>query len=424
MSSSGQAASVNGPPVYQLLSDGLLLRQATPDDSEKLIEFNRLLLGNGVAEEVAFLLSGQPQPNFSPADCLVVVDKEDAIVSSVCFIEVEWQLGQTRLRLGQPEYVGTLPQYRGRGLVRQQFKILEGWLRERGLAFGFIGGIPYYYRLFGYEYAVDIPRVGYLTPARHTSLVPMPSGIEVRPVRESDAPALLALDARRNAEVDLSNEVSEVSWRWFARTFRLETHDVEAWIALKDGQPVGSARLQRGAEVVVVSNFTGDLMAAQALIAQALTLPGLGQLKIGATPRSEIGRWLATMQPYPAFSYAWYVRVNDPRLAFEQFGPEFERRLAASPFAGLSRELDLGFYRLGLRLVFEGGKLRGLEALPALQEPKNAIPPDLLPKLLMGYRELDQLAELHPDLSASDDWELLKVLFPRLEPNIRFFMYK
>ena len=55
---------------------------------------------------------------------------------------------------GLPELVGTHPDYRRRGLVREQFEVLHRWSEERGHLMQAIGGIPYYYRRFGYEMAV------------------------------------------------------------------------------------------------------------------------------------------------------------------------------------------------------------------------------------------------------------------------------
>ena len=52
--------------------------------------------------------------------------------------------------------MGTLPEYRRRGLVRIQFDVLHAWSRQRGELVQVITGIPNYYRQFGYEYAIDL----------------------------------------------------------------------------------------------------------------------------------------------------------------------------------------------------------------------------------------------------------------------------
>lgn len=413
------------PPVaafYRPLGDGLVLRQATPEDKEKIIEFIRLIFGQDEDIEMIYLMEGL-HPGFRPEDVLLVVDQNDRIISSMCLLEVDWQLGETHLRIGQPEFVGTLEEYRGRGLIRQQFEVIHQWLKDRDLPIATIGGIYYYYRQFGYNYAIEITRLGTFTPEKHAALIKMPPGVEVRKMVESDVPALLKLAEAVNAEVDLSSKVYEQAWRWYANTNSIERNAREDWVVLQDGEIIGSGRLRERGENRVMQHLTGSETAAAALVATVLALPNLKKLTIGAHPDSRIGRWVAQQEPEKqGHSYAWYVRIDDPMRAFQKLQGEFERRIASSNFAGLSRELDLSFYRFGLKLTFESGKIIAINPLPREIDPKNGIPLEILPQVMLGYRDLDQLAEVYPDLTGKEDWELLKVLFPRLKTYVRFFI--
>ena len=59
--------------------------------------------------------------------------------------------------------------------------------------------------------------------------------------------------------------------------------------------------------------------------------------------------------------YAWYLRVPDLLSFLRHIAPALERRLAQSVAAGHTGELKLNFYREGLRLVFEDGRLAAME---------------------------------------------------------------
>jgi hypothetical protein len=114
--------------------------------------------------------------------------------------------------------------------------------------------------------------------------------------------------------------------------------------------------------------------------------------------------------------YAWYVRVPDlPRL-IRHIAPVLERRLANSVAAGHSGELDLDFYRGGLRLVFERGRLTAADHWRAPVWRSNAqggFPPLVFLQLLFGRRSLDELRYAFPDVWANDDTTpLLEALFP------------
>ena len=74
-----------------------------------------------------------------------------------------WAYEGVPFGVGRPELVGTLPEYRRRGLVREQFDLVHQWSAERGELVQVITGIPYYYRQFDYELALNLGggRMGY-----------------------------------------------------------------------------------------------------------------------------------------------------------------------------------------------------------------------------------------------------------------------
>jgi len=114
--------------------------------------------------------------------------------------------------------------------------------------------------------------------------------------------------------------------------------------------------------------------------------------------------------------YAWYVRVANLPGFIQHIAPALERRLASSPLGSYNGELKLDFYRGGLRMVFEHGRLTVVENWQRSTWEFNenaAFPPLVFLQLLFGYRSLDDLRYAFPDVKAKDESELvLNVLFP------------
>ena len=157
--------------ILRELGDGLILRRSTPDDTEKLAVFNARIHSNagpehpnvGIAAWTQDLLTGG-HPSFGVDDFTIVEDAHTgAIVSSLNLISQTWAYDGIPFGLGRPELVGTCPEYRHRGLVRAQFEVIHPWSAERGELVQAITGIPWYYRQFGYEIALNLGggRVGY-----------------------------------------------------------------------------------------------------------------------------------------------------------------------------------------------------------------------------------------------------------------------
>jgi hypothetical protein len=93
-----------------------------------------------------------------------------------------------------------------------------------------------------------------------------------------------------------------------------------------------------------------------------------------------------------------------------------ERRLAESALVGHTGDLKISFYRSGLRLAFEAGRLVQVEPWqPTSAEDGQAFFPDrTFLQLLFGYRSLEDLRRTFADCWTSIDEAraLLEVLFP------------
>ena len=139
------------------LGDNLKLRFATLGDTETLAEFNaRLHEEASVGPSIRDLMSGD-HPTCKASDFTVVEDTNTGkIVSSLCLISQTWTYSGIPFKFGQPEFVATEPEYRRRGLVRKQFAVIHALSEARGELMQGITGIPWYYRLFGYEMALDM----------------------------------------------------------------------------------------------------------------------------------------------------------------------------------------------------------------------------------------------------------------------------
>jgi hypothetical protein len=150
--------------IIRDLGDGLILRRSTPADAEKLADFNSRIHSDDGPEKPDDRLGWwtrdlleRPHPTFGEGDYTIVEEQATGrVISSLNHISQTWTYDGIPFRVGRPELVGTLPEFRKRGLVRIQFEEIHKWSAERGEMVQAITGIPYYYRLFGYEMCVDL----------------------------------------------------------------------------------------------------------------------------------------------------------------------------------------------------------------------------------------------------------------------------
>jgi hypothetical protein len=435
---------------------GLILRRASREDAEAVAAFNSRVHHSsggpfeqrepdrGVAAFTRDLMMGD-HPTCDASDFTVIEDTTTgSIVSSACLIGQRFSYEEVELDAGLPELVGTHPDYRRRGLVREQFGVLHRWSEGRGHLMQAIAGIPHYYRRFGYEMAVymgagrrvyvqDLPG----KPTIGNEDQGSPRSYHLRPARASDARFLSDLDRRARRRYLLTASRDEGLWRYeVARRDPESDESLEVRIVenaagepagyvchtrdLRDGTlEVDGYELANGISWLEVTPFvlrelaeTGHKHASEGEKLASLTF-ALGEHHplYDAIPEPPLYR----LDRHGHYSF--YVRVPDLPGFLRHVAPVLERRLAASVAAGHTGELEVSFYGSGLRLELERGRLTKLEDWsPTVEERGDAAFPDLtFLQLLFGYRSLDELDRAFADCAPGkgDARVLLRALFPR-----------
>jgi hypothetical protein len=143
-------------PYEQVVGAGLVLRSLTDErDVERLATFNTHIHGAGVGALTQALIREHPATR--PAHWLYIEDTTTGqIVSSLCLLPWLWRYEEVTLRAGEMGLVGTLEPYRHRGLIRTLNEHFTTLLHTEGFDLSHIQGIPYFYRQFGYEYALPL----------------------------------------------------------------------------------------------------------------------------------------------------------------------------------------------------------------------------------------------------------------------------
>lgn len=428
------------------LGDGLILRWSTTQDLEQLQKLYSFVfrdkadepLNQYIAAWVRDLMSNRHPLTSSDDFALVEDTTKGIIVAATCLMKQSWNYAGISLPVGRPEIVATLPEYRNRGLVRAVFELIHARSDQRGDFAQGITGIHYYYRQFGYEYALDLGGGCNLPFTAIPKLKEdQTEAYTLRPATPDDIPTVLALYDQERAHMAISADINAEYWR-----YSLDGHSPESgegWLTFmildKDQQTVGYtvARRLRAGNMLGINGIyvkCGQSLASvmpsmlRALQKHAENTPGW---KPDSPPAAYLqfsfGREhpvYATLQKASTIQrppYAWYVRVPNLLTFIQHITPVLEQRIAESIFAGHTGELRMDFYRGGLRLAFENGKLTTVKDWQRDhnwgQEGQCSFPPQVFLQLLFGHRSLSELRHAFMDVWADDEGRpLLDTLFP------------
>lgn len=443
-----------GDTLSKDLGDGLVARWSTAADQERVVDlFSHVFRRTAddppnpfICHYIRQQMSGQ-HPLLGPDDIALVEDtRHGLVVAASSVMRQRWEYAGIPFTLSRAEPVATHEDYRNRGLVRATFDLMHARSAARGDLAQAVTGIEYFYRQFGYEYALDLG--GFHTVV--LSMIPdakegEPEQFTLRDATLDDLPQIRMLYEReRTRPVNgvpllVSTPFDPDHWRWTMTGQTLEAG--EGWntrmIQRADGQTVGYVLAMRvrwqanHLRIIGMMVEPGVPITAvvppvlRALRALAPQVP-LGYAKPGEPNRlvfslgrdhpvyEALGRTLTARREAP---YGWYVRLPDLPGFIRHISAALERRLAGSFLAGYKGEVQIDMYRGGLRLAFDQGRLTTVEPWrPPLYggEPGMGCPPLVFLQLLFGRRSLDELRGWHDDVWADDEPAmLLNILFPK-----------
>ncbi|MCI0552149.1 MAG: GNAT family N-acetyltransferase [Anaerolineae bacterium] len=427
------------------LGDGLILRHASPEDADALSQFNGEIHAEDEADKERLAawtrdLLTRPHPTLNPSDFTIIEEAATGrIVSSLNLIPQMWSYEGIEFGVGRPELVGTLPEYRGRGLVRIQFDEIHQWCAERGYMVQAITGIPYFYRQFGYEMALDlagrrygyeehVPKLNQGEEEKYTFR--LATDVDLAFIAEiynhaiqGQAIACVLTPAIFKYELDGQNQIY--------RNLMFVIED-------KSGERLGyfQHRDHLGATGLTVNwyelkNDVSWLDVTPSVVRYAWNKGKEYEKRDGKACTSfcfMLGaehpayEALGNNLPYYSEPYAWYLRVSDLPGFLNHIKPVLEKRLAESIAPGHSREIKIGFYRGGLRFVIEHGHIRTIEAWKSAlnDEGDIAFPGLTFLQILFGYRSYEELHYAFPDCWCDhrDVRVLINILFPKKISNV------
>jgi len=413
------------PAYRQPLENGLVLRTAaTEEDVERVAAFNGAIHEPSVAGLTRNLFVHHPHTR--GADLVFVEDGESGeVVSSLCLIPWTWRYEDVPIRTGEMGIVGTLEAYRKRGLIRAQVDVFKRRLRERGCLLSQIQGIPYFYRRFGYEYA--LPLEGGLRIEFRDVPTPPDAPFTFRPATEEDLPGLTQLYGEAAQELAIRVERDADTWRYLLRHTQGTEMERDTWMVQDaGGRAAGYVCVPKhhfGQELVAseVSNLGFDAaLAALDYLKELAIERGKPGIRLNLPAGCTLMRLARSLGARDLGTYAWQIHVPDHGPLLRALAPVLERRVAASPFAGLTRDVGLNLYYETLVLRFVAGKLTAVDAGDGTGGGVVlGMPPLQFIPLVLGYRTVQELRAAYPDVSVTPPWRLLvDTLFPKVSSFI------
>jgi hypothetical protein len=371
-------------------------------------------------------------------DIAVVVDHHDVVIAGAILLRQQMDYAGVQLAVGRPEMVVCHPDFRNRGFIREIFRLLHAKSHARGDVVQAITGIPFFYRQFGYAYAIDFDQQCVVRFDTLHTQTPSSPEVLIRRARADEYETFVRLyDADRLNRGLLCTTPFER--RYFehlcSRSSSLIVFDPLLITDVQDN-PIGFLLVHRanydtnicvlGAGVALGVSWQRILTPLMHALNGyrcniAITNPAIHEL-------SGVNFVLDSMHPVYAQvqhgyvfttqeSYAWYVRVTDYARLFTMLTPLLETRVQQSSLDGYTGTVSISCYGSGVVLEWQGGRLSAVRNTrpPIMGEGTDVcLPRDTFLMLLFGRKSWTDIRQWHHEAYASTDaTPLIEILFPK-----------
>jgi predicted acetyltransferase len=415
----------------KLISDNLILKIARVDNEierEQIAEINEKIHGAGLGDYIRRIFDQHPRKDeilFFYIEHLT----DDRIVSTAAMLPLEWNNQNVKFKVAEMGFVGTLEEYRGQGLYSIINEYFELAAQERGMYVSALVGIPYFYRIFGYDFALTSLSWYQLS----TDNIPIEEtvGVTIREAKEEDIRIIQKLYIQSNKQFEFCTSLHLESAKFRLICNKISTFNSITYIVEEDHIPVGFFSLTKSSDesstdINLIYNLTKNQMMKVLEFVRIKNGKEIQELKINIDSSTELAKYLESLNANLTFKWPWQIKILNFFEFINLMKPVLEERINSSIFAGLNTNFSISNYREIITMTFHNGKIIDIE------QEKNyptsqcnlRISPFIISSLLFAYRSVSEIKYIITDtLYKKTDLALIDVLFPK-KPSQPYSYYQ
>jgi len=412
----------------------------TDDDVEELLEFHSIVHPNDDVQELHRQI--EQLPGFGREMNYYIRDiNKNKIVSALNSIPFIWNYEDIPLRNLELGWVGTLPEYRRRGLNKALYSYFNKLLIEGNYDISSIQGIPYFYRQFGYDFVIPLDRTVW---TRTTQIFPIDEKnppkymkLEVRKAEKNDIPSMIELFDTLNQRLLVYATRSIELWEIQESMKRQFSNDFHSYVVLDGSKIIGYFRVvmnikkdeipNRSHMLVIESNITtydGVQRVIQFLYGMAVqnNIPLIGSQGPSFNPLSKV---LESLGGQRKDQWKYQIRIPSMTRFLQKIVPVLERRLKGTMFEGLTYDVRMNAFQNCYSLKFVNGKIIEVADLGPQEVRENQefrSPPNDLVRLILGAYSIEELEQNNIDFIVRGSIRLIaETLFPKKESSVYYY---
>jgi hypothetical protein len=428
-------------PIDLTLPDGLEYGIVETDDElEELIAFNSAIHEPEDGETLRRLI--EKMPGFGRELNYYIRDTDSGkIVSSLNAIPSVWAYNGIPINNLELGFVGTLEEYRKRGLIRKlYYKYFEKQFHRGRYHISNIQGIPYFYRQFGYDFLIPDWRQVFLRPNQIPVLPPDKKPdwmrLSIRPATKSNLNDIITLYDKLSTGLLVSTIRDRTLWELQEKIRKDFAKDFSTYVVKRGTEVLGYFRLvlrenkkePENSYLNVmessISGIDGVRRTLEFLRSHCIEL-GFHRIAFSGATTSNLSRIGLDLGGQMSRGWKHQLRIRDMVHFLKRIRPALQKRLRNTMFAGLTQEVTINTYRHRYVLDFQSGKIKDIKDLGVHEDGKYLdfrTPPNDFVRLLLGQYSPEELSHQDMDFIIQGPAKsLIATLFPKQESFIGYY---
>ena len=408
----------------------LKISTCSDEDFDRIITMCTTVHGENIQKYVEFLFKNHPLHD--ETFWIYIEDSNSQeILSLVVLLPSRWNIKGISIPICEMELVGTVEKHRGKQLIKKLIEIYEKVMQEKKYLVSVIRGIPYYYRRFGFTFAIPLDE-RIILPADSITQN-FNDKISIRKAHSGDIEEIERLYGEYYRSFFIYTPFDDKQFKTKFLNEKFDNRKRTTYILEENGFIVGFFSIGDMYDFQGISIISSHLTPFQIdtifhFLKRAEKNHMKTDLQINVSLDSSIGVYLLELGGAILSRYSWQVKIPQVHLFFKILKPIFEKRLQESEFRNLTEKVTIGNYHQDIEIQFMKGSIKEIKhsnfvnSSSLLDMCDLRVPDPLLYNLLLGDKSIEEILCFFPDTKLnSASRKLLDILFPKKLSNLLSF---
>lgn len=389
------------------LSDGMILRIAnTVQEIERIGIFNELVHEEQLED---YIISLYEEHSSTGHIFWLYLEEKGEIVASLALMYNCWIFAEKAIEVAEMGFVGTHPDYRGRGYFKILNELYEKMALERGWVLSVLRGIPNFYSKRGYTFVLDTD-IGYAIEKKDCDF-PKNVNIQFIPARlKDDADYMKGEYLKYMSKYFVKTDfdlLSKVIFKENPAPFSFSSYIIKQNNFNTGFITLGPVWDTNHVDIFILTNTDPNIF--KTALSFATSFKSTSEIMIIYTHKIPIDDLKVKRRK----GWKWQVKILDLYSLLYQLRSTLEKRMKED----ITDTLTLSDYKHTIQLNIEKGKIISMKQLTGYPDHTIdvKIPNNLISRLILGENTITELNQFQPDcIFKSNKLELIAILFPKL----------